>query len=125
MASPGYRPRVYGRKRSGTEWLALQERKAPALRRDADESAVDTPSPKTAPGTPLPVNEPGVSAVQESVMKKFEIELDPKKIESLASVVKRYVEAVFAEFDGNKAKTAEALGIGRTTIYRKLGLRKD
>lgn len=86
--------------------------KRPALRKDADESVV-------------PLNESTPGAVAEKVMKKFEVDLDPKNTESLASVIKRYILAVFEEFDGNKAKTAEALGIGRTTIYRKLGLRKD
>ena len=116
MSKPGYRPRVYGRKRSGTEWLALQERKTPVLRRDAEESVLPTPEA---------MNEPASAAVAQEAMKKFEVDLNPKNVESLASVIKRYILAVFEQFDGNKAKTAEALGIGRTTIYRKLGLRKD
>jgi DNA-binding NtrC family response regulator len=57
--------------------------------------------------------------------KKFEVVLDPKNPECLASVVRRYIDTIFDQCDGNKAKTAEALGVGRTTIYRKLGLRKD
>ena len=115
-------------RRTGRAWLGAQESKRPApLRKDADESVVPLNATNTfAVGSGSPsLPDPGPRTPDPSPMKKFEIELDPNKIESLASVVKRYIEAVFEEFDGNKAKTAEALGIGRTTIYRKLGLRKD
>lgn len=112
MANPGYRPRVYGSKRTGSEWLRGDERKEQALRKDAGESVV-------------PANEPASKPSAEEPSKKFEVKIDRKDTEPLASVVRRYVDAVFEEFGGNKAKTAVALGIGRTTIYRKMGLRKD
>ena len=101
--------------------------KTRALRKDADESLV-------------PLNEPGTGAVRDTVtkdtvtkdaprkdvvVKKFEVVLDRNKPEPLGSVIQRYIETMLDEFDGNKARTAEALGIGRTTVYRKMGLRKD
>ena len=117
MANPGYRPRVYGSRRTGSEWLSVQERKMQVLRKDADESVAALNEP--------PAGAVGAVAMKNDVVKKFEVVLDPRNTESLASVVKRSIETVFDEFGGNKAKTAAALGIGRTTIYRKMGLRKD
>ncbi len=55
-------------------------------------------------------------------MKKFEVDLNPSHIVPLDVVVERYIEAVLELEGGNKAKASAALGIGRTTIYRKLGL---
>jgi len=39
---------------------------------------------------------------------------------SLKRVVAAHIEATLAAFDGNKQKTAKALGIGRATLYRFL-----
>ncbi len=102
----------YGGRRSGRVWLAQQEQKTPALRKDVEESVVK-------------MNEPSGDAVGSLEMKKFEVALDMKTITPLAEVERRYIEAVIEELGGNKTKAAEALGIGRTTIYRKFGLRKN
>lgn len=100
-----YRPRIYGSQRLGREGISL--------RKDADESVV-------------PLNDSPEAAVEGGIVKeKFEVELDPLNLVPLKVVIERYIQTVLALKNANKAKTAEALGIGRTTIYRKLGLRKD
>lgn len=62
---------------------------------------------------------------EASAPKRFEVPLDRNAVTPLEEVERLYIEAVFEEFGGNKTRVAEALGIGRTTLYRKLGLRKD
>ncbi len=42
------------------------------------------------------------------------------KIETLQEVEKSHILDVIEYFDGDKVKAAQALGIGKTTIYRKL-----
>jgi len=108
---PSGRPRIYRSQRTGRERLTAEERKSVPLRKDAEESVV-------------PLNSVEEIAVREVAMKKLEIELDPKSLLPLSEVVRRYIDAVLELKDGNKAKTALALGVGRTTIYRKLGLRE-
>ncbi|MCA9613622.1 MAG: sigma-54-dependent Fis family transcriptional regulator, partial [Myxococcales bacterium] len=39
---------------------------------------------------------------------------------TLADVERRYVDRVLTRYDGNKTKAARALGIDRTTLWRKL-----
>lgn len=55
--------------------------------------------------------------------RHFEINLDAPI--SLRELERRYIERVLALCGGNKTKAFKVLGIGRTTLYRKLGLRKD
>jgi len=117
MANPGYRPRVYGNRRSGREWLSQEERKTQALRKDAEESRVEMKSPG---GEAVRTDTEG-----QPLKNKFEIEWDLQHPVPLKDVIRRYIDTLVEAFDGNKSKAADALGIGRTTIYRKLGLRKD
>jgi DNA-binding NtrC family response regulator len=42
------------------------------------------------------------------------------RIEPLEEMEKRYIAYVLKKFDGNKKKAADALGINRKTIHRKL-----
>jgi len=56
-------------------------------------------------GVPLPNNLPGNDS-----------ELLP-----LQEVERRYIEHVLAQVEGNKRRAAEILGIGRRTLYRRLG----
>lgn len=55
--------------------------------------------------------------------RTFEINLDEPI--SLRELERKYIERVLALCDGNKTKAFKVLGIGRTTLYRKLGMRKD
>lgn len=41
-------------------------------------------------------------------------------VETLADVERRAILAAVAQFGGNKLAAAEALGLGKTTLYRKL-----
>lgn len=43
----------------------------------------------------------------------------------LRDLERKYIERVLALCKGNKTKAFKVLGIGRTTLYRKLGMRKD
>ena len=56
---------------------------------------------------------------------KIEFDLDDKKAPTLEEVEDEYLQKLLLVTDGNKTRTAERAGIGRTTLYRKLGLRKD
>lgn len=58
---------------------------------------------------------PKVQAWQASLAPGAEVELV-----TLAQVERRHVLAVLQAVDGNKAKAASILGIGRKTLYRKL-----
>jgi transcriptional regulator with PAS, ATPase and Fis domain len=57
--------------------------------------------------------------------KKFEVTIEPGRVPKLKEVVDLYIRAVLEVTGYNKARAAAALGIGRTTMYRKLGLRED
>ncbi len=46
--------------------------------------------------------------------------LDSATLPSLGEIERQYIERVLAHYDGNKRKAAEALGIGRRTLYRRL-----
>ncbi|HBN13825.1 MAG TPA: sigma-54-dependent Fis family transcriptional regulator [Pseudohongiella sp.] len=46
---------------------------------------------------------------------------DPEKWTSLPSLEQAYIDYTLQRFKGNKRQTANALGIGRRTLYRKLG----
>lgn len=88
------------------------------LRKDADESVV-------------PLNDRSVVAVEgDTVLKpvktpKFEITLDPKHVESMRDVERKYLLAVLGLVGDNKTAAAKLLCISRKTLYRKLGLLKE
>jgi len=46
-----------------------------------------------------------------------------ERLPSLAEIERRYIRHVLERVDGNKRRTAEILGIGRRTLYRRLGER--
>ena len=50
----------------------------------------------------------------------LEAALDSSTLPSLGEIERQYIERVLAHYDGNKRKAAEALGIGRRTLYRRL-----
>jgi DNA-binding NtrC family response regulator len=60
-----------------------------------------------------------------TVTSKFEVDLEEQPPPTLKEVEKRYIETVLERCGGNKSKAFKVLGIGRTTLYRKLGMRKD
>ena len=45
---------------------------------------------------------------------------EPATVLPMAEVEKRYIQKVLALLNGNKSKAAEALGLDRSTLYRKL-----
>jgi two-component system response regulator HydG len=45
---------------------------------------------------------------------------DPFELLTLDALERRHIERMLVHFNGNKRRTAEALGIDRTTLYRKL-----
>jgi len=50
----------------------------------------------------------------------LESALSSATLPSLGEIERQYIEQVLAHYDGNKRKAAEALGIGRRTLYRRL-----
>lgn len=56
-------------------------------------------------------------------IETFDFHISP--IMSLAEMEIRYIRYALSMFDGNKQKTAKALGIGRQTLYNKLGIDPD
>ncbi len=54
-------------------------------------------------------------------MKVFQIEtLDPGKVRTIEELNREYAERVLEMYGGNKSRTAEALGISRTSLWRIL-----
>lgn len=51
--------------------------------------------------------------------KVVEIDCDKQDIECLEEIEKEHIEKVYRSYNGNVSLTAEALGIGRNTFYRK------
>lgn len=47
--------------------------------------------------------------------------LGQEALPSLSELERQYIELVLEQMDGNKRQAAEALGIGRRTLYRRLG----
>lgn len=47
--------------------------------------------------------------------------LEQDALPSLGELERQYIELVLKQMDGNKRQAAEALGIGRRTLYRRLG----
>jgi transcriptional regulator of acetoin/glycerol metabolism len=45
-----------------------------------------------------------------------------ERLESEATVVRRYTLHMLAECEGNKSQAAKVLGIDRRSVYRRLGL---
>jgi transcriptional regulator with PAS, ATPase and Fis domain len=51
----------------------------------------------------------------------FQIEtLDPSKVRTIEELNKEYAEKVLEYYGGNRSKTAEVLGISRTSLWRIL-----
>jgi transcriptional regulator of acetoin/glycerol metabolism len=42
------------------------------------------------------------------------------KFKTLEELIREHVEGVFQRYHGNVTRTCKTLGIGRTTLYRKL-----
>jgi transcriptional regulator with PAS, ATPase and Fis domain len=54
-------------------------------------------------------------------MSVFQIEtLDPSKVRTIEELNKEYAEKVLDYYGGNRSKTAEVLGISRTSLWRIL-----
>lgn len=47
--------------------------------------------------------------------------LEQDALPSLNELERQYIELVLKQMDGNKRQAAETLGIGRRTLYRRLG----
>jgi transcriptional regulator of acetoin/glycerol metabolism len=58
-------------------------------------------------GVVLPATAAGASASEDSVLNLDELE-------------KRAIQRALGQFQGNLTKAAQALGLGRTTLYRKM-----
>jgi two-component system, NtrC family, response regulator AtoC len=51
--------------------------------------------------------------------------VEQDKLPPLAEVERRYIRHVLSEVGGNKRRAANILGIGRRTLYRRLGENMD
>lgn len=56
---------------------------------------------------------------ERKIDKIVEIDCDKQDIECLEEIEKEHIEKVYRSYNGNVSLTAEALGIGRNTFYRK------
>lgn len=70
--------------------------------------------------TKPPMNEP-VMPSTAVMTKRFALTADTEEeLLPITQIEQRYVERVLALLSGNKSRTAQALGIDRRTLYRKL-----
>ena len=61
-----------------------------------------------------------VADLPEEVGMALPVAPAPGSVRTLRDVEREYIEAVLRANDGNRARTAEQLGIGAATLYRKL-----
>lgn len=61
---------------------------------------------------------------EEKKANVFEVSLEPGRAPTLKQLERAYIERILALAGNNKAKAVKMLGIGRTTLYRKLGMRR-
>ncbi|MEW6697368.1 MAG: helix-turn-helix domain-containing protein [Bacillota bacterium] len=59
----------------------------------------------------------GTRRKRQTVRKEFEESFNPR---TLREVEKEYIERTLAYFNGNISMAAEALGLSRATLYRKI-----
>lgn len=78
----------------------------PTRRRSERSSAPNSPEPSARP-SPEP---PGPTPTND----------EPEPLPTLEEAEKQLIRQALKKFDGNRRKTAEALGISERTLYRKL-----
>lgn len=90
---------------------------------EVDEDGPARPTPRTEHAERRAPNGSHVSRTQEAedpVTRSESPEEDEEEIPTLAEVEKRLISRALQRFDGNRRKTADALGISERTLYRKL-----
>jgi DNA-binding NtrC family response regulator len=79
------------------------------------------PARPTRPRTDRPSPaEPTSSTEAEAEIEEAEPAEEPDELPTLEEAEKQLISQALKRFDGNRRRTAEALGISERTLYRKL-----